>query len=111
MSQRPINRSRDLKRLRDEGYNIEIQSGYLVVNEVPYVNQQKVVKRGALVVKLTLADDVTQKPDDHTSYFIGEYPCGQHGVPIERIRNNSNRVQLGDYLFVDHLFSAKPNPP
>jgi hypothetical protein len=111
MSHRPINRSPDLKRLRDEGYNIEVRSGYLVVNEVPYVNGQRVVKRGSLVFKLTLADDVAQKPDDHTAYFVGEYPCDQHGAPIERIRNNSTRVQLADSLFVDHYFSAKPNPP
>ena len=38
MSQRPISRSRDLKRLRDEGYDLEIRSGYLLAKDVPYVN-------------------------------------------------------------------------
>jgi ThiF family len=111
MSQRPINRSPDLKRLRDEGYDIEVRSGYLVVNDVPYANGQRAVKRGSFIFKLNLADDIAQKPDDHTAYFAGEYPCDQHGAPIERIRNNSNRVQLADGLFADHYFSAKPNPP
>lgn len=111
MSQRPINRSPDLKRLRNEGYNIEVRSGYLVVNDVPYATGQRIVKWGSFVFKLTLVDDVAQQPGDHTAYFIGEYPCDQHGAPIERIRNNSNRVQLADGLFADHYFSAKPNPP
>ncbi len=111
MSQRPINRSPDLKRLRDEGYNIEVRSGYLIVNDVPYVNGQRAVKCGSFVFKLNLVDDAAQKPDDHTGYFVGEYPCHQDGVPIERIRNNSNRVQLADGLFADHYFSAKSDPP
>jgi hypothetical protein len=37
MSRRPINRSLDLKRLRDEGYDIEYCSGFLIVHGVPYV--------------------------------------------------------------------------
>jgi hypothetical protein len=35
MSRRPINRSPDLKRLRDEGYDIEYRSGFLIVYGVP----------------------------------------------------------------------------
>jgi len=55
MSQKPIGHSRDLKRLRDEGYDLEIRSGYLLVKDVPYVNFSKQVKRGTLVSKLMLA--------------------------------------------------------
>ena len=63
MSQRPINRSADLKKLRDEGYDLEIRSGCLLVKDVPYVNSRKEVKRGILVIKLVLADDETVEPD------------------------------------------------
>ncbi len=108
MSHRLINRSPDLKQLRDEGYDIEIRSGHLLVKGVPYVNTQKQLKRGTLVSKLTLANDATVKPDGHVAFFVGEYPCDQNGAPIARIHNQSEKKQLGENLIIDHTFSAKP---
>ena len=70
MSQRPISRSADLKKLRDEGYDLEIRSGCLLVKDVPYVNSRKEVKRGILVMKLVLADDETGRPDDSRRLFF-----------------------------------------
>lgn len=32
-----ISRSPDLLRLRDEGYEVEVRSGHLLVHNVPYV--------------------------------------------------------------------------
>ena len=71
MSQRPISRSADLKKLRDEGYDLEIRSGCLLVKDVPYVNSRKEAKRGILVIKLVLADGQTGRPDTHVAYFSG----------------------------------------
>ena len=82
MSPKPISRSADLLRLRSDGYDIDVQSGYLVVRGVPYVNERKEVKRGTLVAPLTLADDVTVQPADHVAMFAGEYPCHADGTPI-----------------------------
>lgn len=110
MSQKPISRSRDLTRLRNEGYDLEIRSGYLLVKGVPYVASGRVVKRGTLVSKLKLAGDVTARPDDHVAHFIGEYPCRADGTEIEQIRNESTRRDLAPDVVVDHRFSAKPQP-
>ena len=77
MSQRPISRSADLKKLRDEGYDLEIRSGCLLVKDVPYVNSRKEVKRGILVMKLVLADDQTGRPDTHVAYFSGSIPAAR----------------------------------
>ena len=55
MSQQLISRSSDLRKLRDEGYDVEIRSGYLLIKDVPYVNAKKEVKFGILVSELTLA--------------------------------------------------------
>jgi biotin operon repressor len=41
MSRKPINRSPDLLKLQEEGYDLEIRSGYLLVKGVPYVNARK----------------------------------------------------------------------
>ena len=92
MSQRPINRSADLKKLRDEGYDLEVRSGCLLVKDVPYVNSRKEVKRGILVIKLVLADDQTGRPDTHVAYFSGEHPCNEDGSEIAKIKHGSQRA-------------------
>ncbi len=43
-------------------------------------------------------------------HFAGEYPCDDRGAPIEALRNSSQRKELADGLWVDHLFSARPLP-
>lgn len=110
MSQRLISLSADLKRLRDEGYEVEIRSGHLLVGHVPYVNSSREIKYGVLVSELTLAGDVTAAPSTHVAHFVGEYPCRQDGTPIEKIRNSSGRSRLADGVEIDHSFSSKPVP-
>jgi len=110
MSHKPIDRSPDLTRLRNEGYGLEIRSDYLLVKGVPYVATGRIVKYGTFVMKLILSGDATAKPDDHTTYFTGDYPCHADGTPIEAIRNESMRRELAPSVVVDHRFSAKPVP-
>ena len=109
MSQQLISRNPDLRRLREEGYDIELRAGHLLVKSVPYVDGKCQVRRGALVTPLgDICADETRPPTDHTVYFIGEYPCRRDGTAIEQIRNNSNTQTLGRGLLVNHYFSAKP---
>lgn len=110
MSQRPISRSADLKKLREEGYDLEIRSGCLLVKDVPYVNSHKEAKRGILVMKLVLADDETARPDDHIAYFSGDYPCNEDGTEIAKIKHTSGERSLAEGVVIQHSFSAKPKP-
>jgi hypothetical protein len=110
MSQRPISRSADLKKLREEGYDLEIRSGCLLVKDVPYVNSRKEVKRGILAMKLVLADDETARPDDHVAYFSGDHPCDEDGNEIAKIKNTSGERSLAEGVVIQHSFSAKPKP-
>jgi|SRR5208282_1145850 len=110
MSQRPISRSADLKKLRDEGYDLEVRSGCLLVRDVPYVNSGKEIKRGILVLKLVLADDQTGHPDTHVAYFSGDHPCNEDGSEIAKIKHGSNAHSLAEGVPVNHSFSAKPKP-
>lgn len=48
MSPQLIARSKDLLQLQNEGYDIEIRAGYLLVKDVPFVNANREVKRGTL---------------------------------------------------------------
>ena len=108
MSPSPINRSSDLKALADDGYDVDIVSGHLVVRDVPYVNADRQVKRGILVSTLDLAGDVTTTPSTHVALFAGEHPCDQNGRELAKIKHKSKRQPISDRLVVDHSFSSKP---
>ena len=108
MSQELISRSEDLKRLVDEGYEIEIRAGHLILHRVPYVTSERAVKYGQLLCPLAVDGLATGPPPDHTMFFAGEYPCDDKGMPIEALRNSSNRRELAEGLWVDHYLSAKP---
>jgi tRNA A37 threonylcarbamoyladenosine dehydratase len=108
MSQQLINRSPDLKRLRDEGYTVEVRDAHLLIHNVPYVDSQRQVKLGTLISTLCLAGDVTHRPDNHIAYFIGDAPCSAAGVPIQQIQYVDSPQQLTGDLRVDRAFSNKP---
>lgn len=96
-----------MKKLRDDGYDIEIRSSFLLVKDVPYVSGDKRIKRGILVSSLTTAGNITSAPSTHVAMLIGDYPCDKNGHPLEQIRH-SGRQQLAENLIVDHSFSSKP---
>ena len=108
MSPRLINHSADLQRLVDDGYEVGIDSGHLVIHNVPYLNEGREVNRGKLVAKLDLAGDVTTRPGTHVTMFSGSHPCDADGNPLRKIRHQSKRKQISDELTVDHSFSSKP---
>jgi hypothetical protein len=97
-----------LSRLRDEGFDIEIRSGFLLVHNVPYVNAQREIKFGVLVSDLSLAGGVTARPGNHVAHFIGTHPCDKDGVEIAKIKNQSQEKPLGPDLVIQHSFSSKP---
>jgi len=110
MSQRPIDRSPDLKRLRDAGFNLQVVAGYLVVRDIPYLAAKKNIGKGILICALTLANDVATAPNDHTAYFIGAYPCHADGVQMTQIVNSVNTFKINDELTANFYLSAKPKP-
>ena len=61
MLQQQINLSSDLKQLRDEGYEIEVRGGHLIVHHIPYVNSNGEVAIGKLISTLALNNNVTVK--------------------------------------------------
>jgi len=109
MLQQQINRSTDLKRLRDEGFEIEVKGGYLIIHHIPYVNGNREVKFGKLISTLSLNNDVTIKPDNHVISFMGEYPCNNDGSIITAIQHSGQQNQaLFDGIVINFSFSNKP---
>tara|TARA_R110002020_G_C16272773_1_gene771240 strand:- start:229 stop:1407 length:1179 start_codon:yes stop_codon:yes gene_type:complete len=109
MSQQLINRNPDLKRLRDEGYEMEIIGGHLLVHHIPYLNSKKEIKYGTLVSPLTLiGNGKIEKPNNHVIEFAGENPCNVDGTVISEIQHSNNPKKLNDRIHIDRSFSNKP---
>jgi hypothetical protein len=108
MSQKLINLSPDLKRLREDGYFIQIRGGLLVMRDVPYVNSQRQVCTGALISTLNVAGEVARTPETHVVNFDGEFPCGSDGKPLQQIAHQSGNMNLGNGVTAKHSFSSKP---
>lgn len=103
-----INHSPDLERLWNEGLEIEIKGGFILIHNIPYVNTSCQINKGTLVSVLCLAGDVTTRPLDHVVHFIGDKPCDKHGNPLNKIINSSNVQQLSESIVCNHLFSSRP---
>lgn len=108
MSHQLIDHSPDLKQLRDEGFEIEVKGGYLLIHHIPYVNSTKEVKFGTLVSTLNTNGTKTVKPETHVIYFSGEHPCNNDGSVIKGIQHESRQQTLTEGVTVDHSFSNKP---
>src|SRR6266705_571188 len=107
MSHKLISRSPDLKKLVDEGFGVEIRTGYLLVHNVPYVNSKKEIKYGTLVSDLSATPERTERPQKHIAYFAGEHPCHKDGSEIAQIKHGSVNIDLGDGIVATHSFSHR----
>lgn len=106
MSQRLIGLNADLERLRNEGYDLSIRGGYLIIQDVPYATVDGIA-RGALISTLKLSGERTEKPDTHVCHWQGTMPCHSNGQPISAIANASAPQDLGHGLSQVLTFSAK----
>jgi hypothetical protein len=108
MSRELFSLNPDLKRLRDEGYVVQIHGGSLMMREVPYVDSHRQVRRGTLISNLTLAGDLTRPPDTHVIFFDGEFPCQADGTPILQITHATVAQSFGNDVIAKYSFSSKP---
>lgn len=108
MSHALINRSPDLKRLRDEGYAIQIKEAHLLMYDVPYVNSRQEVVIGTLVAPLAISMNKASVPSNHVMHFIGEDPCNSDGTIITAIRHLQRDHRLSSNILTNRSFSNKP---
>jgi hypothetical protein len=111
MSRIPIDRSPDLKRLRDDGYDIEVRSGFLILYGVPYLAAPNRVERGIIFCPLKLNNDVAEKPDNHQVFFVGEEPHHASGRAMTGLRLDAPGAQPLPGFTARYHFSNKPPPP
>ena len=106
-----VSHNDDLRRLVERGYAIAIDGGYLIVRDVPYLDDQRQLQLGAFVAKLDFVDKLNVRQDDHQVWFAGSVPHGLDGKPIRNLAGGPTTLPLGDTssdVVVQRRFSNKP---
>jgi ThiF family len=106
LSRQQIRLSPDLLELQDEGYEVDVREGLLVVGRVPYLNADQQPRIGTFVCSLNFSGEVTAAPSDHTIWFAGEQPYRRDGSPIDLAIGNQERTMAG--VIVNFQFSRAP---
>ena len=102
MSHTLVSHSEDLRRLQQDGYDIEIRGVHLVMHDVPFIGKHGRVVLGTLISELTTSGTRTVPPSDHTVYLVGGVPHNDRGAPLtDELICNLNRVQVAPELFAD----------
>lgn len=96
-----------LRKLRDEGFDLEVRSNHLLVHAVPYVTPAQTVAYGTLAMPLNMVGDQVGPPPDHTAKFIGESPCSADGKPLVIVTGSGNE-DFGAGVVAFHQMSGKP---
>ncbi len=104
--------SEDLIRLQNEGVSFSFAGGrHLFIDGVPYLNQQKELKSGTLVMKLVTSGMSIRPPEDHTAFWIGEHPAEIDGSLIKGLVNGPSREPFEDGRRASFLLSCKQIGP
>lgn len=106
MSAVVINLNPDLKRLRDEGYELEIRDAFAIVRNIPYLDHNLSVQRGVLVSNLGMNGNVVKYDNQHTIYFQGSMPYRANGSPLNAVFFNNQKTTIAG-VPVDMMFSNK----
>ena len=110
--QKLVSRNQDIAKLVEKGYAITFDSGWMVLRDIPYLDQLGGLHWGAFATKVVPVDAtglVTQ--EDHTILFAGVHPCGLDGLPIPAIDAGSHLLELSGKcadVVIQRRFSNKP---
>ena len=109
MSQQLISLNPCLQKLQQEGYSLEVCGGFLVIHHIPYLNANREILEGKLIMSLNLSGNKVLKPQDHTAYWSGGIPYEMNGCKVSALINNSIHRTHGNGLESDHFLSCKPD--
>ncbi|MFD4676498.1 ThiF family adenylyltransferase [Lentzea sp. NPDC058450] len=108
MSTSPLVRDTDLGRLLDDGYDVVVQEGHLIVRQIPYVTTEATVAQGFLTYPVTVAGDRVVSGTDHRIWFGGSTPCDERGQPIKCATAEDHAVTAD--MRAAFMLSSKPRP-
>lgn len=100
-------------RLVEKGYALAFDSGYLVIRDIPYLDNLRQSQTGAIVTKLVFVDKERVTQDDHQIFFAGSIPHNLDGTPIRNLGGGPTALALSEAskdVVVQRSFSNKPRP-
>lgn len=104
-----ISHNEDIRRLHEKGYAISCDNSYLVVRDIPYLDEAKNLRIGAIVSKLIFIDQNHVKQEDHQIFFCGSHPSELDGTLIKNLGGGPVGLALASPdLVVERTFSNKP---
>lgn len=101
----------DLRRLVEKGYAVAFDSCYLVIRDIPYLDQAGQLQIGAFVSKLVFIDQYRVQQEDHQVFFTGGVPYQLDGNPIANLGGGLTTLALTERckdVVVQRSFSNKP---
>ncbi|MBY5427881.1 ThiF family adenylyltransferase [Rhizobium leguminosarum] len=109
MFQELVSHNKDIEQLLLKGYAIALDSGHLVIRDIPYLDEKGALCWGAIVCKLTSADSKRFIMEDHQIYFAGSHPHGLDGQPIPNLGGGQHTLPLkSPDVVVQRSMSNKP---
>lgn len=111
MFQKLVSHNNDLKRLVERGYAVAFDSAHLVIRDIPYLDQERKLQKGAIVTKLEFIDQERVKQVDHQIFFAGSHPHDVDGKSIPNLGGGTTQCHLSDAcsdVVVQRSFSNKP---
>jgi hypothetical protein len=106
-----VSHNDDLRRLVEKGYALSMDSNYLIVRDIPYLNERSELQVGAIVTKLVFVDQERVALEDHQIFFAGTVPHGLGGAPIPNLGGGATNLALSEAckdVVVQRSFSNKP---
>lgn len=108
MYQELINHNDELKRLQNEGFELEIKDKHILISNIPYLNSEKELRYGTLISTLSFSGNKVLEPETHTAFFKGSRPCNIDGTYISGIVNSqTDKIIAG--IKCDFFLSGKPD--
>jgi hypothetical protein len=101
-----VGHSPDLAKLVEDGYDVEIRDGNLLVHHIPYVNAEGAADYCVLVSDLSVSGDTTIAPGRHEVWVVGDVPRDHQGQKISIIADE-DRLDYGNGLVTSCRLSGK----
>ena len=111
MFQKLVSHNDDIRRLVENGYAVAFDSNYLIIRDIPYLDDLRQLQIGAIVTKLVFIDNARVAQDDHQIFFAGSGPHNLDGTPIPNLGGGAAQLALSDAskdVVVQRSFSNKP---
>jgi hypothetical protein len=91
-----VSHNHDIRNLVEKGYAISFDSNYLVVRDIPYLDETLNLKWCVFVVKLVFETNDVVKQEDHQIFLAGGKPYNLDGTPVANLNPRAATLSLSE---------------